>query len=191
MEVREKKKKGKRRKTRRRNRKRARSSMDAKGGGREKGANRKKVRDPSMTNEGGKGKEEGKDEEATKRKGEEKDEKRESPKSSVRLTTRDKELLAHVAAARYLTLSQLKRIVFVRPLVANGGARASGKGGPSEDVCRRRLMKLCGGNAAYLRRLHYRDHEGTAVSVYASELLGHSIARQVLRSDSGQRRMND
>jgi hypothetical protein len=42
-------------------------------------------------------------------------------------------------------------------------------------------MKLCAGKAPYLRRLQYRDHEGVAVAVYASELLGHSIARQVLR----------
>jgi hypothetical protein len=31
---------------------------------------------------------------------------------SVRLTGRDKELLAHVAVARYLTLQQLRRLVF-------------------------------------------------------------------------------
>src|SRR5205823_11253164 len=92
----------------------------------------------------------------------EKDEEKESAKSSVRLTTRDKELLAHVATARYLTLSQLKRIVFVKSLVAKKGA--SGKEGPSEVVCRRRLMKLCAGRAPYLRRLQYRDREGVAVA---------------------------
>jgi hypothetical protein len=39
----------------------------------------------------------------------EKQEETESPTSMVRLTGRDKELMAHVATARYLTLPQLKR----------------------------------------------------------------------------------
>src|SRR4051812_1468137 len=154
-------------------------SIDAKERGREKGREEYDEKDEWKEttksiggNEGEKAKEEGRCDE--------KDQERESPKSSVRLTTRDKELLAHVATARYLTLSQLKRVVFVKSLVAKQGVRASGKEGPSDVVCRRRLMKLCAGRAPYLRRLQYRDHEGVAVAVYASELLGHSIARQVL-----------
>src|SRR5215470_1477556 len=52
-----------------------------------------------------------------------------SPTSIVRLTGRDKELLAHVAAARYLTLPQLKRIVFVRSLSGKEGTGARSKRG--------------------------------------------------------------
>src|SRR5438132_3174530 len=103
-----------------------------------------------------------------------------SPTSIVRLTGRDKELLAHVATARYLTLPQLKRIVFVRWLAGKGGTVPSGNEGPSDIVCRRRLMRLCDARPAYLRRLEYRDREGAAVAVYATDPLGHSIARQVL-----------
>jgi len=103
------------------------------------------------------------------------------PTSIVRLTGRDRELMGHVATARYLTLQQLKRIVFVRAL--NGGKRkagASGKEGPSDIVCRRRLMRLCEVKPAYLRRLLYRNREGAWAAVYATEPLGHTVARQVL-----------
>jgi len=41
-------------------------------------------------------------------------------------------------------------------------------------------MRLCDARPAYLRRLEYRDREGAGVAVYATEPLGHSIARQVL-----------
>src|SRR6266478_1590943 len=73
----------------------------------------------------------------------EKEEETESPTSIVRLTGRDKELMGHVATARYLTLQQLKKIVFVRSLNGKEGRGASGKDGPSDIVCRRRLMRLC------------------------------------------------
>src|SRR6267143_310320 len=68
-----------------------------------------------------------------------------SPTLIVRLTGRDKELLAHVATARYLTLPQLKRIVFARSLAGKGGTvpSLSANEGPSDIVCRRRLMRLC------------------------------------------------
>src|SRR5207237_8069182 len=81
----------------------------------------------------------------------------------------------------YLTLQQLKRSVFVRAL--NGVKRkagASGKEGPSDIVCRRRLMRLCEVKPAYLRRLLYRNREGAWAAVYATEPLGHTVARQVL-----------
>src|SRR5438876_7993543 len=104
----------------------------------------------------------------------------ESPTSMVRLTGRDKELMGHVATARYLTLQQLKKIVFVRSLNGKEGGRASGKEGPSDIVCRRRLMRLCEVRPAYLRRLQYRNREGAWAAVYATEPLGHSVARQVL-----------
>src|SRR3954451_11119887 len=80
----------------------------------------------------------------------------------VRLTSRDKELLAHVAVARYLTFAQLKRLVFVRPLVAKRQQGNSNEG-PSEIVCKRRLTMLCSGPSPYLRLLSYRDREGAAV----------------------------
>src|SRR5207237_4215820 len=60
------------------------------------------------------------------------------------------------------------------------GGGASGKEGPSDIVCRRRLMRLCEVKPAYLRRLQYRNREGAWVAVYATEPLGHSVARQVL-----------
>src|SRR6266436_5976015 len=110
----------------------------------------------------------------------EKEEETESPTSIVRLTGRDKELMGHVATARYLTLTQLKRIVFVRSLNGKEEGGASGKEGPSDIVCKRRLMRLCEVRPAYLRRLQYRDREGAWVAVYATEPLGHSVARQAL-----------
>src|SRR2546422_3356665 len=60
-----------------------------------------------------------------------KEEETESPSSIVRLTGRDRELMGHVATARYLTLPQLKRIVFVRAL--NGGKRKAGASGKEGD----------------------------------------------------------
>lgn len=99
----------------------------------------------------------------------------------VRLTLRDKELLAHVAMARYLTLPQLKRLVFVKPLLATSRQGTRGNEGPSEIVCKRRLMRLCSGGEPYLRRVEFRDHEGAFVVAYAVERHGHAIARQVLR----------
>src|SRR5207253_5909514 len=109
-----------------------------------------------------------------------KEEETESPSSIVRLTGRDKELMGHVATARYLTLQQLKKIVFVRSLNGKEGGRASGKEGPSDIVCRRRLMRLCEVKPAYLRRLLYRNREGAWAAVYATEPLGHTVARQML-----------
>src|SRR6266446_4125079 len=110
----------------------------------------------------------------------EKQEEMESPTSMVRLTGRDKELMGHVATARYLTLPQLKKIVFIKSVNGKEGGGARGKEGPSDIVCRRRLMRLCEVRPPYLRRLQYRDREGAWVAVYATEPLGHSIARQVL-----------
>jgi len=110
----------------------------------------------------------------------EREEEAESPTSIVRLTGRDKEMMGHVATARYLTLPQLKKIVFVRSLNGKEGGGASGTEGPSDIVCRRWLMRLCEVKPAYLRRLQYRNREGAWVAVYATEPLGHSVARQVL-----------
>ena len=110
----------------------------------------------------------------------EKQEETERSTSIVQLTGRDKELMGHVATARYLTLPQLKRIVFVRSLNGKEGGGARGKEGPSDIVCRRRLMRLCEVRPPYLRRLQYRNREGAWVAVYATEPLGHSVARQVL-----------
>ncbi len=89
-------------------------------------------------------------------------------------------MMGHVATARYLTLPQLKKIVFVRSLNGKEGGGASGTEGPSDIVCRRWLMRLCEVKPAYLRRLQYRNREGAWVAVYATEPLGHSVARQVL-----------
>jgi len=51
----------------------------------------------------------------------------ESPTSIVRLTGRDNEPMGHVATAGFLTLRELKRIVFVRSLTRERGTGASGK----------------------------------------------------------------
>ena len=91
--------------------------------------------------------------------------------------------MGHVGTARFLTLPQLKGIVFVRSLNGKEGGGASGKEGPSDIVCRRRLMRLCEVKPAYLRRLQYRNREGAWVAVYATEPLGHSVARQMLQEE--------
>ena len=94
-------------------------------------------------------------------------------KPLARLTSRDKQLLAHVALARYLSARQLRKLVF-----------ASGKDDENEStavVCRRRLGKLCEGEAPYLRRLQYRSEEGGQVSAYTATPHGYAVARQVLR----------
>jgi len=65
----------------------------------------------------------------------------ESPTSIVRLTGRNKELMGHVETGRSLTVPQLKGVVFVRSVIARERGRgASSKEGPSDIVCRRRLM---------------------------------------------------
>ena len=104
----------------------------------------------------------------------------EAPKANIRLTTRDEELLAHVATARYLTLPQLKKIVFVRSSRENGQAGRSGKAGPSDAVCKRRLARLCLADAPYLRRLRYQDGEAATVAVYAAAPAGQVVALEVL-----------
>src|SRR5262249_51576169 len=73
---------------------------------------------------------------------------------SVRLPARDKELLAHVAAARYLNYAQVRALVFDRPLRGGNSKDAA----LSDTVARRRLPQLCGmaGGTAYLRALSYR-----------------------------------
>jgi hypothetical protein len=96
---------------------------------------------------------------------------------AVRLTERDRDLLAHVAVARYLTLAQIKRLVFQHPANAKSAARGLAKP-PSDQVCRRRLALLSG---AYLRKLGYRDQQGVPVAVCAVTPRGHAIACEALR----------
>jgi len=104
----------------------------------------------------------------------------EQRKPIARLTTRDKELLAHVATARYLTLPQLKKIAFVRPSGEKREGAGTRRAGPSDAVCKRRLTRLCQADPAYLRRLRYRDREDADVAVYATAALGQVVAQQVL-----------
>lgn len=114
--------------------------------------------------------------------GEHKERSREEPRL-FRLTSRDKELLGHVSVARYLTGEQVRRLVFSgNALATRPNERDAGKQS-SAVVCRRRLKGLCseGGGPAYLRRLSFRDAENRLVAVFAVTMLGHSVARQLLR----------
>ncbi|HEY4885767.1 MAG TPA: hypothetical protein VII08_19240 [Myxococcales bacterium] len=107
---------------------------------------------------------------------------REKPRL-LRLTRRDKELLAHVSVARYLTGEQIRRLVFSdNTLATQPNERDAGKQS-SAVVCRRRLKGLCsqGSGPAYLRRLSFRDAENKPVAVFAATILGYSVARQLLR----------
>src|SRR2546426_5562785 len=76
-----------------------------------------------------------------------------SPTSIVRLTGRDKELMWHVATARYRRLQQLKKIVFVRSLNGKEGRRSErqrggGRDRPSVQVVNLSLAAVPGCNAS-------------------------------------------
>src|SRR5712664_738961 len=107
---------------------------------------------------------------------------REGPRL-LRLTARDKDLIAHVSVARYLTGEQVRRLVFSgNTLATQPKERDAGKQS-SAVVCRRRLKGLCseGSGPAYLRRLPFRNAENRPVAVFAPTMLGYSVARQLLR----------
>src|SRR3989441_4129183 len=76
----------------------------------------------------------------------------------VRLTARDKELIAHVTVARYLTGEQVRRLVFSGNTLASQPKESDAGKQSSAVVCRRRLKALCseGDGPAYLRRLSFR-----------------------------------
>ena len=100
----------------------------------------------------------------------------------LRLTTRDKDLLAHVSVARYLSGEQLRRLVFSgKKATTEQIGRDAGKES-SAVVCRRRLKGLCSerGGAAYLRRLSFRNADNQFVAVFAATTLGYGVASQLL-----------
>ena len=102
---------------------------------------------------------------------------------NVRLTMRDKELLAHVAVARYLTSTQIRQVVFPTKGGADQRSPADEAKHSSAVVCRRRLKALSSGNsgAPYLRRLSFRNAENAPASVFAVTPQGQAIAGELLR----------
>ena len=100
----------------------------------------------------------------------------------LRLTSRDKELIAHVAVARYLTGEQVRRLVFSGGTLATQPMERDAGKQSSAVVCRRRLKGLCskGSGPGYLRRLSFRNAENRPVAVFAPTMLGYSVARQLL-----------
>jgi hypothetical protein len=78
----------------------------------------------------------------------------ESPMSIVRLTGRDKELLAHVATTRYLDAPTTEKNRVRQVAQWEEGTGASAKDWPSDIACRRRLIRLCAASfaAAVLER---------------------------------------
>ncbi len=99
----------------------------------------------------------------------------------LRLTKRDKELLAHVSVARYLTGEQIRRLTFLgKRATTQQNEKDLGKES-SAVVCRRRLKGLCSGSgAAYLRRLSFRNADNKPVAVFAATTLGYGVAAQFL-----------
>jgi hypothetical protein len=101
----------------------------------------------------------------------------------LRLTRRDKELIAHVTVARYLTGEQIRRLVFSGSTLATEPKEKHAGKQSSAVVCRRRLKGLCSENSgpAYLHRLMFRNADNRPVAVFGPTMLGCSVARQLLR----------
>ena len=100
----------------------------------------------------------------------------------LRLTRRDKELLAHVSVARYLTDEQLRRLIFSgKKALIHESEKDLGKES-SAVVCRRRLKALRSGRggAPYLRRLSFRNADNKPVAVFAATTLGYGVAAHFL-----------
>ncbi len=100
----------------------------------------------------------------------------------LRLTSRDQELIAHVAVARYLTGDQVRRLVFSGSTLATQVKERDAGKQSSAVVCRRRLKGLCSerSGSGYLRRLSFRNAENRPVAVFAATMLGYSVASQLL-----------
>ncbi len=94
--------------------------------------------------------------------------------TKVRLTDRDKQLIAVLAVARYFSNSQITKLFF---------------SGRSPKTMRKRLLRLAGeGRSAfsppYLRRLFYRAYAGgEPVEIWAAAPRGHATARSVLGTE--------
>lgn len=86
----------------------------------------------------------------------------------VRLTDRDRHLMALLAVARYLSEPQLSQVMF----------------GGRQQAARKRLADLAGDESgtalAYVRRLTYRTYDGRRAYVWTLAEAGHCIAEQLL-----------
>jgi hypothetical protein len=104
-----------------------------------------------------------------------------SSKKKVLLTGRDKDLLAHVAIARYLNFDQIWRLVFDgSPQRARRALKASGL---NQSGARRRLAEL---GQAHLRRLPYVTADGSAcLGAYAIAAAGYVAASPSLEYQPG------
>src|SRR5260370_4954352 len=91
----------------------------------------------------------------------------------LRITRRDRELLAMMATARYLSSEQIQRLFF---------------SGRTEAACRIRLFQLAGLGkqpqpTPYIRRLRFRSFEGKWFSAWAPTPLGYVVTRAVLGTE--------
>ena len=100
----------------------------------------------------------------------------------LRLTRRDKELLAHVSVARYLTSEQIQRLIFTGKKAATQQNEKDPVKESSAVVCRRRLKGLCSerSGSSYLRRLSFRNDDNKPVAVFAATPLAYAVAAQFL-----------
>lgn len=92
------------------------------------------------------------------------------PRTRMRLTDRDRQLMGLLATARHLAEDQVFRLCFP---------------GLNTSNTRKRLLRLAGFGAKsfqppYLRRQHYRTYEGRLVVVWSLAELGYRIAEAVL-----------
>src|SRR5215471_20743848 len=91
----------------------------------------------------------------------------------IRVTRRDRELLAAMALARYLSSEQIRRLFF---------------SGRTEAACRIRLFQLGGlgkkrNPTPYIRRLRFRSFEGKWFSAWMPTPLGYVVTRTLLGSE--------
>jgi len=91
----------------------------------------------------------------------------------IRVTRRDRELLAVMALARYLSSEQIQRLFF---------------SGRTEAACRIRLFQLGGlgkkrNPTPYIRRLRFRSYEGKWFSAWTPTPLGYVVTRALLGSE--------
>jgi len=91
----------------------------------------------------------------------------------LRVTRRDRELLAMTAMARYLSSEQIQRLFF---------------SGRTEAACRIRLFQLAGLGknpppTRYVRRLRFRSFEGKWFSAWAPTPLGYVVTRSLLGTE--------
>ena len=91
----------------------------------------------------------------------------------LRITCRDRELLAMMAMARYLSSEQIQQLFFA---------------GRTEAACRIRLFQLASLGkqpqpTPYIRRLRFRSFEGKWFSAWAPTPLGYVVTRAVLGTE--------